>query len=82
MNMYQFMHQYHILDGLERFFKTIPQNVNIYKSKQDDVKNCRDHPSTSVDGHCRFFDIIQFNFIIIYISWNVLRKPFETIQTP
>ena len=36
--MYQFMHQYHILDGLERFFKTIPQNVNIYKSKQDDVK--------------------------------------------
>ena len=32
MNPYRFMHQYHILDGLERFSKTIPRNKNIYKA--------------------------------------------------
>ena len=29
---YQLMHQHHILDGLERFSETIPQNVTIYKA--------------------------------------------------
>ena len=67
------MHQYQILAGLERFSETIPFNVNFYKSELDGAENLW-RPS-------RFFDIIQFNFVNIHISWNSLGKPFKTIQT-
>ena len=39
MNVYQFMHQHKILDALERFFETIPRNVNIYKDDWIVLKN-------------------------------------------
>ena len=62
MNPYKFMRQHQILDGLERFYKTIPWNVNWMVSKRPvetiqfafvfvewSRKTFRDHPNAATD---------------------------------
>ena len=45
-----------ILDGLEKFSKTIPRKVNVYKNKIGCCpKTCGEHP----DGLHTFFNTIQ-----------------------
>ena len=50
MNPHQFMHQHLILDGLERFSKIIPQNVNICKSKLHGVE--KHEGGGGIQWHC------------------------------
>ena len=75
------MDQQEILDGLQKFSETILQNINVYKTNWMMSKTYRDHPGTGVDGHCRFFDSIQFTFVKIEFLCKGFEKPVETFQT-
>ena len=76
------MHQHQILDGLEKFPETIPWSVNIYEVNRMVLKNLQTiHPGIWM-VFAIFFDTIQFAFVNIYIWWNGVEKPFETMQMP
>ena len=61
------------LDDLERFFDTIPQNLNIYKSKPDGVEK----PVETIQASSTGLLTPSSSF---FFSWNGLGKPFRTIQ--
>ena len=65
-----------ILDGLEKFSKTIQRKVNMYKTNWMLSKNLWRAPRWSP----HIFQHHPVGFVKIYIPWNGFGKPIETIQ--